>query len=286
MLNEPLISVVTVSYRAEKTIEKTIKSVLNQSYQNIQYVLKDGMSDDRTNLIINKYEQNFFSRGVSVKHIVEPDHGIYNAMNQALKYCEGEYVIFLNADDVFYSDNILEEIFSADADYCGADIIYGDADFVDGEMHFWWKGDINTVKEKCPFCHQSSFVKTSWMRAHLFDENLMITADYDFIYKSYIEKAKFYYVNIIISQFMRGGASGKYLVKDRIEHRAVQLRYGKNETSINRYLKYYIRITSAFLQEILFKYLPESFCVRLRQFSKKKKMRLVKIETNESVKHD
>ena len=81
MLNKdynPLISIITVSYNSEKTIERTIQSVLNQSYKNIEYIIVDGLSNDKTVEIIEKYKEQ-------IKYLSEPDKGIYDAFNKGLK---------------------------------------------------------------------------------------------------------------------------------------------------------------------------------------------------------
>lgn len=277
MFNEPLISIVTISYQAEAAIGKTINSVLIQTYRNIEYIFKDGDSKDNTNEIINQYEKLLHNRGIRTKHIVNKDSGIYDAMNQSLKYCEGKYILFLNADDELYSADVLQDIFSSEFDYGNADIIYGDADFIDAPLHFLWKGDLSVTKDKCPFCHQSSFVEKQWMITHPFDETLQITADYDFIYKSLIEGADFCYVDIIISKFYRGGISGTHLVKDRKEHRRVQLRYNeKEEHRIDRTIKYILILAESYIQELIFKIISPKLCTWLRHWNKKRKMNLIR----------
>lgn len=276
MSSEPLISIVTVSYQAELTIEKTIQSVLNQTYGNIEYIFKDGGSVDATNAIIKRYEKMLHKRGIHTKHIVGADRGVYHAMNQALMHCNGQYVMFLNADDTLYCDSVLQDIFSIDFGKDHPDIIYGDAVFVDESLHFLWKGNINNIKNKSPFCHQSSFVKRQWMVERPFDETLQITADYDFVYKSFIEKAVFFYVNTIVAKVNRGGISGRYLVRDRIESRKVRLRYnGKEERSLSKKCQYILVLASACVQEILFKILPSQVCTQIRHMNKKRKMKSI-----------
>lgn len=272
----PLISIVTVSYQAEGTIDKTIKSVLCQTYSNIEYVFKDGDSKDNTNKIIEEYKLILHDRGIHTEHIISKDTGIYNAMNQALEYCKGQYIIFLNADDELYSENVLTDVFHSDFQYKDADIIYGDTDFIDTPLHFLWKGNIGIIKDKCPFCHQSSFVKTQWMVQHPFDETLRITADYDFIYKSFYEDAVFCYINLIISKFHRGGVSGTKLVQDRREHRMVQLRYNRNEEiKMSRKLKFALILLNAYVQETIFDIIPPGLCAKIRHMNKKRKMYLL-----------
>ena len=98
------ISIITVSFNAVKTIEQTIKSVITQSYENIEYLIIDGQSTDGTGEIIQKYE-NTIDYFVS-----EPDEGIYDAMNQAVKHASGEYIFFLNCGDYFYQEDVLFRI--------------------------------------------------------------------------------------------------------------------------------------------------------------------------------
>ena len=97
-------SVVTISYNCASEIEATICSVLNQTYPYINYVIIDGNSSDGTMDIVEKY-RNHIETVVS-----EPDSGIYNAMNKGLKYCNGDYVVFMNAGDVFASNSVLERM--------------------------------------------------------------------------------------------------------------------------------------------------------------------------------
>ena len=97
----PLISIITVCYNAEGTIEQTIRSVLNQTYKNIEYIIIDGFSTDNTLNIIERYKD-------SIAMVVsERDQGIYDAMNKGLSLAKGCFIGFLNADD-WYDENALE----------------------------------------------------------------------------------------------------------------------------------------------------------------------------------
>lgn len=96
MKNNPLISVVTVSYNAVGTIEQTLLSVINQTYPNIEYIIIDGGSTDGTVDIIKKYADEI------VYWISEPDKGIYDAMNKGIKKANGEWINFINAGDSYY----------------------------------------------------------------------------------------------------------------------------------------------------------------------------------------
>jgi len=100
---KPKFSIITVSYNSEATIERTIKSVLNQSYKNYEYIIIDGASTDNTNTIIEKYKTSFKSR---LKHISEPDNGIYDAMNKGIKLGKGDIICLLNSDDYYFDDTL------------------------------------------------------------------------------------------------------------------------------------------------------------------------------------
>jgi glycosyltransferase involved in cell wall biosynthesis len=106
------ITVITVCFNSEETIEDTIQSVLAQEYDNIEYVIVDGGSTDSTRAIIGKY------KGRIAKVISEPDRGMWDAMNKGVKYSSGEYIAFLNSDDVFSSECSLRKISNKLVDNC------------------------------------------------------------------------------------------------------------------------------------------------------------------------
>lgn len=116
------VSIITVCYNSEKTIEDTIRSVAGQTYKDIEYIIVDGGSTDQTNEIVKKY-----SDVVSV-HISEKDNGLYDAMNKGIKLATGDVVGILNSDDFFVSDNSLLELmdgfFSPDIDAVYSDLVY------------------------------------------------------------------------------------------------------------------------------------------------------------------
>ena len=99
--NKKKITIITVVKNAEDKLENCIKSVLNQNYKNLEYIIIDGNSSDGTKLIINKYKSHLS------KIVMEDDNGIWNAMNKGIKIAEGEIIGFLNSDD-YYFENTLE----------------------------------------------------------------------------------------------------------------------------------------------------------------------------------
>ncbi|RXE60893.1 glycosyltransferase, partial [Muribaculaceae bacterium Isolate-001 (NCI)] len=100
------ITVVTVCYNAVKEIEKTIQSVISQTYDNVEYIIVDGGSTDGTLDIIRKYSSRI-TRWVS-----EPDKGIFDAMNKSAHMATGEYINFMNAGDLFFDEKVLSDIFA------------------------------------------------------------------------------------------------------------------------------------------------------------------------------
>jgi glycosyltransferase involved in cell wall biosynthesis len=119
------ISLITVTHNAERTISRCIESVIAQNYKNIECIIIDGGSTDGTIQIIDRYKDhiNIF--------ISEPDDGVYDAMNKGIMLAHGDIIGTLNADDYFAADDILALVASAFSDHEGADILYGDLDYVD-----------------------------------------------------------------------------------------------------------------------------------------------------------
>lgn len=102
-----LVSIITVCYNSGKTIQKTIESVLNQTYQEIEYIIVDGLSNDNTMQIVDGYKEQFATKGMQLKIISEKDHGIYDAMNKGIYNSSGEIIGIINSDD-WYEKNAVE----------------------------------------------------------------------------------------------------------------------------------------------------------------------------------
>jgi len=156
----PKISIVTVTLNADKALEETARSVVCQTYKNIEFIIIDGGSSDNTLDVIKKYDN-------SIQHWVsEPDQGIYDAMNKGLDAATGDYVQFLNAGDYFVSSHSLESIIRAAQKH--HDVIYGDIMLIDnnGESRRHHKArEFTLVQLKMRgtgvVCHQSMLVRKS-----------------------------------------------------------------------------------------------------------------------------
>lgn len=221
------ISVVTVCYNSAKTIEQTIKSVINQSYKNIEYIIIDGGSTDGTLDIIRKYEQ-YISYWVS-----EPDGGAYDAMNKGIAVATGDLVNCLNSDD-WYCDGALQRVADIYQQTKG-DLLYGDMCVVGNngdelEVLSSAKADFNKILYETVVYHPCCFIKTSILKQRPLDTTYPICADDDLFIYLYLEKYKFVYLGEGgITNFRLGGRSTTSLVDCPKE----VYKIGK------KYLKYY-----------------------------------------------
>jgi glycosyltransferase involved in cell wall biosynthesis len=105
---KPFFTIITATFNSEKTLERTIKSVLNQSFDNFEYIIIDGNSTDNTLSIIKRFEDEFASKKICYKFISEKDNGIYDAWNKGLSVASGEWISFLGSDD-YYLEKALEK---------------------------------------------------------------------------------------------------------------------------------------------------------------------------------
>lgn len=193
-MNNPLISIVTVSYNAASVIEETILSVIHQTYSQIEYIIIDGGSTDNTNEIIKKYLP-----GISY-YKSEPDKGIYDAMNKAIKVAKGEWINFLNCGDSFTSENVIAEVFGTNT-FENIGVIYGN---VNKKYDNVWRlvkpKSIKNMEHHLPFCHQASFCRREWMK-EMFDLKYRFVADDAFFFNLYRKGVQFHYVDITIANY-------------------------------------------------------------------------------------
>lgn len=189
-MNEKKISIITVCYNAQETIQYTIDSVLSQQYSNFEYIIIDGQSTDMTCSILSSINNPKF------KYISEPDEGIYDAMNKALGIASGDFLIFLGADDLFYSDKVLLDVVpflkKQDVVYYGDVLLKKGKKLYDGKFTRWKFGYKNV-------CHQSIFYPKSVYKSHLYDKDYRLVADWVYNLQLLKEGIKFVYINIIVA---------------------------------------------------------------------------------------
>lgn len=206
MKNNPKISVITVCYNSVDNIEKTILSVISQTYKNIEYIIIDGGSMDGTLDVINKYKDKI------AYFITEPDKGIYDAMNKGVKSATGDWVNFMNAGDVFVDEEVLNSIFSNDQLYMGYDVIYGKSlsSYAGKKKYINTNPNPQAVLHYPIYRHGASFTKAIVHKKNLFDlsrKDLKYALDYNQIYTLYKSGYRFKYVDRDIMIFEADGTS-------------------------------------------------------------------------------
>jgi glycosyltransferase involved in cell wall biosynthesis len=201
-LNEPLVSIITVTFNAEKHLEQTIRSVLNQTYKNIEYIIIDGGSKDKTIDIIKKFEDQIDL------WISEPDGGIYFAMNKGITLAKGDIIGILNADDYYFEDSVKIVVEANKVN--NADVYHGDMlsinDITNKEELS--KPDESKMNEKPSIFHPTCFVKKSvYQKIGGFDTKFKISSDYEFLLRCKKNQILFNYVPQLITTFRVGGMS-------------------------------------------------------------------------------
>ncbi|MCF6267617.1 MAG: glycosyltransferase [Desulfuromusa sp.] len=205
------ITIVTVTYNAERYLEKTILSIINQDYKELEYIIVDGGSTDSTIDIIKKYQEKI-SFWVS-----EKDNGIYDAMNKGVKYANGAYVNFMNAGDELFDPNVCSNVFKDLP--LDADLVYGDTLFCDqnGNEKVVKAVDSQDLWKAMIFNHNSLFAKKKLLSKYPFDLNYKIVADSKFIISCYLNNYSFLYKDIIINKYLTGGFSDESSILRTIE---------------------------------------------------------------------
>ena len=207
-MNNPKITVITVCYNAINEIEDTINSVINQSYDNIEYIVIDGASDDGTIDIIMRYKE-LISQWVS-----EPDKGIYDAMNKGIRMATGDWIGFLNAGDN-YSDR--ETIQSVIPYLYDCDVVYGNSiEFGKGYKKIKHaSADVLGMDFRPIYRHGSSFVKSEVHKENLFDltkTNLSYALDWELIHRLYLKGFKFKKIDVVLESYQIEGISNHQLL--------------------------------------------------------------------------
>lgn len=215
-MRKPLkISVVTVCYNAAKTLEETLISVLNQTYDNVEYIIIDGGSTDGTVDIIKKYIESGSEYG-KYPHTVsywisEPDNGIYFAMKKGIAIATGDYINFMNAGDTFLEKNTLELVQKGIPEFLPA-VVYGQIIKLN-ENKFREAPKNNPFFQqrkriKSPgICHQSIFVLFEEMKKYGFNTSFKIAADYYLMKQIYENGGIFYELDLPVAIYDTSGVS-------------------------------------------------------------------------------
>ncbi|MFB2121293.1 glycosyltransferase family 2 protein [Parapedobacter sp. 2B3] len=202
----PTLTVITVVYNNVGDIERTLMSVINQTYRSIEYVVIDGGSTDGTVAVINRHIDRI------TRFVSEPDKGIYDAMNKGLAFATGDYVLFMNSGDEIYSADTVAQVF-ATAPH--ADIYYGETEMFDADWHslglrrhaipeqFNWK----SFRYGMNVSHQAIYIRRSI--AGRYDARYQLSADIDWVIRAAKAANKTVNTRRIVAKYLVGGMSKK-----------------------------------------------------------------------------
>lgn len=245
MTPSPKISVITVVYNAEKHIGRTIESVLGQSYNNIEYIIIDGESTDRTMELIGGY------KGIQ-RVLSEPDNGLYDAMNKGMKAATGDYVWFLNAGDQIFSRDTVEQMVGGlkgtpDIIYGGTMIInqaqeeIGDRRLKPPERLSW-----KSFRQGMVVCHQSILVKREI--APEFNLEYRLSADIDWAIRSAKAATVIHNSGLVLSRFLEGGLTARNIRAGLKERFRIMSGYYGLIPTILRHFVFGIRLTNFYFR--------------------------------------
>jgi glycosyltransferase involved in cell wall biosynthesis len=233
-MNKPLLSVITVVFNNVKDIERTMLSVLNQTYSNIEYLVIDGNSIDGTKAIIERYRSRI------AVFITEKDNGIYDAMNKGLAKATGDYVVFMNSGDEFFEKDTVKTVFTKASD---ADIYYGETEMIDHNLqsfgqrrhktpeNFTWKD----FKYGMSISHQAIFIRKNLTEPY--NLNYQLSSDIDWILTAAKKARKIVNVQQYVAKYLVGGMSKKKHLKSLKERFAIMRKhYGLLPTVFNHFV--------------------------------------------------
>ncbi len=241
------ISIITVCYNSDKTIEKTILSVLSQTYNNIEYIVIDGKSTDNTLCIIDKYKNriDYF--------ISENDSGIYDAINKGITRATGEIIGILNSDDVFFDDLVISRIANFFNENKTYDSIIGDIVFQNDSNEIIRKySSINWSPSRFAWGymppHPSFYCKKDiYTKYGLYNTNFKIAADYELLIRLLeVHKITYNYIPMIFVKMKLGGASTKGISSLLTINKEVLLACKLNGVKTN-----YLKLLSKYFKKML-----------------------------------
>jgi glycosyltransferase involved in cell wall biosynthesis len=225
----PKVSIIVVSLNTKNDFLETIKSINNQTYKHFEIIVIDGKSNDGTENEIIKMS-NIFS-----KFIIEKDNGIYDAMNKGIVLAKGEWIIFLNSGDIFFEKLTLEKIFNKKKSY--KDVIFGNTVIKNKKYKYISIGkNFEQGTVVMPFCHQSSFIKSSLLKKNLFNLDFTISSDFNLFYKCYMQKKYFYRLNIPFTIVKSGGISDIKRQQVYNENISIMKTYNKKINTLKIYM--------------------------------------------------
>lgn len=256
---KPIISIITPVFNNERFLEGTILSVINQTYENIEYIVVDGGSTDGTIDIIKKYDEAL-SYWVS-----EPDNGIYDAQDKGIKLSSGKYFAILNSDDWYFDNNVIKKIVDEIIKSQSPDFVYGNVNIIKNTGNIIkFSSSIDQLKSYNSIPHPTLFLKRNiYHQLGGFNLKYKISADYDLIIKLYQNKFRFTKIDHTFVNIRQGGESyrNKNTIRENFEIR-------KDNRLLNPFINYYKYVTANIKYKLynwVEIFLPKKFIVNMRK---------------------
>lgn len=239
----PKFSIITVTYNAAAVIEDTLQSVITQTYKNIEYIIVDGASTDRTMEIVSRYREHIHTV------VSEPDRGLYDAMNKGIRLATGDYVCFLNAGDELHEDDTLQLIVHSLTGLTGLpDVIYGRTAIVDEEGHFLRMRRLeppenltwHSFRQGMLVCHQAFFARRD--HAVPYDLRYRFSADFDWCIRVMKQSTVLHNTRLTLIDYLNEGMTTRNHRASLAERFRIMCRhYGYVQTAL-LHLKFALRL--------------------------------------------
>ncbi|MBR6485451.1 MAG: glycosyltransferase, partial [Lachnospiraceae bacterium] len=196
-----------------------------QDYDDFEYIIQDGGSDDSTRDLVRDYKKLFDARNISLSFVSEHDKGIYDGMNKAVARSRGTWINFMNAGDCFYNRTVLSDIFKK-SNYPNAAILYGDAVECEYGHYYMFRKAFDRIEERMPFSHQSAFINRELMSRYPYKTDYRIGADYDFLLSMYKKGFFFRDTGVITCIISKNGVSSLRLYDTYMETLKIKNSHG------------------------------------------------------------
>lgn len=222
------LSVITVTFNAEHTLERTLRSVSSQTHIDIEHIIVDGKSTDATINMIQEHEND------KLKWVSEKDNGLYDAMNKGIKMATGDYLCFLNAGDTFFADDTVELIMNTED---SPDIIYGETAIVDDNGNFLYMRRLKapekltwkSFKQGMLVCHQAFIVKRDI--AEPYDLSYQFSSDFDWSIRMLKKSENIFNTHHILINYLNEGMTTTYRKESLLErYKIMVMHYGHFST--------------------------------------------------------
>lgn len=240
----PLFTIITACYNSEKTIEKTLNSILNQDFNNFEYIIVDGFSHDKTVEIIKIYESKFKEKKINFKWISEKDTGIYDAWNKGIHLSSGIWISFIGADDIYMEGSLKKyesyAISNPEVDFIHSNVMVVNNGKKIRSIHKNWQW--NKFRRYMEIAHVGAFHRSNYFKHYgVFNTSYRIAGDYELLLRSK-SKLKSIYFDSFTAQMEDGGVSNKFITKAFKEAMHAKIHSGKVPyiyAKIDFYLSYF-----------------------------------------------